>query len=281
MLAGLLVCLLIPQAAQPPQSKPVDRDAFFAAARAGDVAKVKAMLDAGMDVNTKNDYGATAIVYAAEKGHLDVLKLLIERKADVNAQDTFYNANAFTWAMMKDHEEAMALLIKAGAKGEIAVLTLGVSRNKPALVKAALDTGHIKQETLDSTLARVTPDKAEIVKLLKDAGAKGEPGVKKEEMKPADKKPEAPAKAPAKTEEVLKPTGNAPDPTEPVATPKWWPVFRGENASGVADGQFPPTNWDAATGKNLLWKTPVPGLGLSCPVVWENKLFVTTAINQA
>ena len=59
MLAAFFLCLFL----QPPQGKPLDKEAFFAAARAGDVAKVKAMLDGGMEVNAKNDYGATALVY--------------------------------------------------------------------------------------------------------------------------------------------------------------------------------------------------------------------------
>jgi len=277
MVVVVLAALFTIQAIQPP-TKAVDKVAFFAAVRAGDLAKVKAMLDAGVDVNTKNDYGATALVYAAEKGHVNILKLLIERKADVEAKDNFYNATAFTWAMMKDHEEAMALLIKAGAGGELAVLNLGISRNKPSLVKAALETGRLKQGTLSLTLARVPADKVEIVKLLKHAGAQGEPA----KVAKITNKSEVSAKPSAKTEELSpKPAGPAPEPTERVKSPKAWSVFRGENGAGVADGQFPPTNWDATTGKNLLWKSPIPGLGLSCPIVWENQLFVTTAVNTA
>lgn len=59
-----------------------------------------------------------------------------------------------------------------------------------------------------------------------------------------------------------------------------WPSFRGANASGVADGQDPPATWDAGTGKNLAWKTPIPGLGHSSPVVWGRRLFLTTAVSS-
>jgi outer membrane protein assembly factor BamB len=64
-----------------------------------------------------------------------------------------------------------------------------------------------------------------------------------------------------------------------VKTPLNWPSFRGPHASGVADTQFPPTTWDVKTGKNILWKTPIPGLGHSCPVVWGDRVFLTTAIS--
>ncbi len=58
-----------------------------------------------------------------------------------------------------------------------------------------------------------------------------------------------------------------------------WPSFRGPSASGVADGQNPPTAWDPETGHNVLWSTPVPGLGHSSPVVWGDRIFLTTAVS--
>src|SRR3712207_8360944 len=51
-------------------------------------ATVKSLLDRGVDVNTKFRYGATALSYASDKGHLEVVKLLLERKADTNVKDT-------------------------------------------------------------------------------------------------------------------------------------------------------------------------------------------------
>jgi outer membrane protein assembly factor BamB len=65
-----------------------------------------------------------------------------------------------------------------------------------------------------------------------------------------------------------------------VAQAQNWSSFRGDNASGIADGQSPPTNWDAEKSINVLWKTPIPGLGHSSPVVWGDKVFVTTAISS-
>lgn len=59
-----------------------------------------------------------------------------------------------------------------------------------------------------------------------------------------------------------------------------WPSFRGERASGVADGQSTPTSWNAEKSLNILWKTPVPGLAHSSPIVWGNRIFVTTAISS-
>jgi len=59
-----------------------------------------------------------------------------------------------------------------------------------------------------------------------------------------------------------------------------WPSFRGANASGVADGQQLPDRWDAKGGENVLWRTPIPGLAHSSPVVWGDRVFVTSAISS-
>ncbi len=55
-----------------------------------------------------------------------------------------------------------------------------------------------------------------------------------------------------------------------------WPQFRGPHASGVADGFGAPTRWNADTGENILWSTPISGLGHSSPIVWGELVCVTT-----
>ena len=58
-----------------------------------------------------------------------------------------------------------------------------------------------------------------------------------------------------------------------------WPGFRGPGALGFIPDAKPPTEWDLKSGKNIRWETTIPGLGHSCPVIWNDKLFVTTAIS--
>ena len=58
-----------------------------------------------------------------------------------------------------------------------------------------------------------------------------------------------------------------------------WPQFRGIAASGVAEGKPTPAQWDVAKRTNVIWKTPIPGLGLSSPVVWGDDVFVSAAIS--
>jgi outer membrane protein assembly factor BamB len=59
-----------------------------------------------------------------------------------------------------------------------------------------------------------------------------------------------------------------------------WPSFRGPRASGIADGQSLPDRWDAKSGRNILWRTPVPGLAHSSPIVWGERIFLTTAVSS-
>jgi len=59
-----------------------------------------------------------------------------------------------------------------------------------------------------------------------------------------------------------------------------WPGFRGPNASGVAEKFATPTNWNGEENKNIKWKTAIPGLGHSSPIVWGNRIFITTAISS-
>ena len=40
-----------------------------------------------------------------------------------------------------------------------------------------------------------------------------------------------------------------------------------------------PTRWNPATGENILWRTPIPGLAHSSPIVWGDLIFVTSAIS--
>ncbi len=58
-----------------------------------------------------------------------------------------------------------------------------------------------------------------------------------------------------------------------------WPSFRGPRASGVAEGQELPDQWNAKTGENILWRMPIPGLAHSSPIVWGDRVFVTSAIS--
>ena len=57
-----------------------------------------------------------------------------------------------------------------------------------------------------------------------------------------------------------------------------WPRFRGVQASGVSSGAAAPVQWDVEKGENIRWKTPIPGLAHSSPMVWGDRIYVATAV---
>ena len=65
-----------------------------------------------------------------------------------------------------------------------------------------------------------------------------------------------------------------------LATAADWPQFRGPSASGVGSGAKPPIRWDATKGTNVVWKAEIPGLSDSSPIVWGDRVYVTTAISS-
>jgi outer membrane protein assembly factor BamB len=56
-----------------------------------------------------------------------------------------------------------------------------------------------------------------------------------------------------------------------------WPQFRGPDARGVVESGVLPDQWSATD--NVAWKTDLPGRGWSSPIVWGNRVFLTTVVN--
>lgn len=57
-----------------------------------------------------------------------------------------------------------------------------------------------------------------------------------------------------------------------------WPQFRGPHAGAIPDDPRLPDTWSETD--NIVWKTPIPGMGWSSPVVWDDHIFVTSAISE-
>ncbi len=57
---------------------------------------------------------------------------------------------------------------------------------------------------------------------------------------------------------------------------RYWPQWRGPSADGVARNANPPLSWSES--ENVAWKVPIPGKGSSSPIIWDDTIFVSTAV---
>ncbi len=141
-------------------------EALWAAARKGDIAAIEQVLKAGVDVNAKTPYGATALSFAVDRGHLDVVRFLLSSKADPNNKDTFYNATPMAWASMGDRYEIQKALVQAGAKDLDLALPSAVKNQDLEIVELIARSGKADRQALKAALNSARTTKAT------DVGAK-------------------------------------------------------------------------------------------------------------
>ena len=82
----------------------------------------------------------------------------------------------------------------------------------------------------------------------------------------------------ALAQDSQKPAAKAKAEAKPVDTN--WPQFRGHAASGVATGFPMPSKWDVEKGENIRFKIKVPGLAHSSPIIWGDRIYLTTAVRD-
>ena len=63
-----------------------------------------------------------------------------------------------------------------------------------------------------------------------------------------------------------------------VITAGQWPQFRGPSAGIAADDRMLPEKWSDT--ENVAWSLFIPGQGWSSPIIWDDHVFVTTAISS-
>lgn len=167
MLNFALVLLFLAQAPEDAR-----QEAYLDAVRKSDVAAVKAVLDQGVPVDARFRYDRTALSFAADRGSVEIVKMLLDRGAEVNAKDTYYRLTALTWALEKGHVEIVRLLLDKGATGGEAVLEAGVEKGDPALVTLAIDKVKPTVDEMSVALARAEKEgHTAIAEQLRKAGA--------------------------------------------------------------------------------------------------------------
>ena len=324
------------------------------AARLGDLARVRTLLDAGTRADNEGRHGVTALMQAAGGGHLEVARLLIERGANVNARERFFSSSVLATAARSKKPELVRLLLEKGATDADQALWYAIEQGDLDIARRALASGHL--EPLDLAAARkevAAPDSkasAEVKALLAAAtvtrpartpftpdpkrlaqyvgryaggsgpeatvavresgllvNVSGQPALTLAAIGPDLFENAAGDVAVAffgragtieamivnRNGDVTRlPVASAPPqalpkadalPTETVVrtAARAWPAFRGESAEGSGDGQGAPLTWNLAAGRNVRFKTPVPGIALSSPIVWGDRIFVTTAVSSA
>jgi len=149
------------------------------AARKGDAATVKKLLDEGVDVDTRFRYNTTAMFYASDHGHVDVVRVLLDKGADLTIKDSFYGLTPLMLAVRPaqkkrpEHTEIAKLLIAKGAPGKEDALSGAIESDDAPLVKFILDSGGVPAQKLSEALeAAQAQKKTELVAMLEQAGAK-------------------------------------------------------------------------------------------------------------
>src|SRR5438445_197939 len=89
------------------------RDVLWAAVRAGDTKAIAAAIDNGANINAQNEIGVSALWIGGGKGKLDVLELLVQRGADVNARDGIWYQTPLSASVGGRQLAPAQLLIKA------------------------------------------------------------------------------------------------------------------------------------------------------------------------
>ncbi len=125
---------------------------LLAAASAGDVEGARALFEKGVDLNAKDSFGNTALIYAAAGGHLALARWLVENGAQANVRNQI-GVTALQRALMQGHREMVSLLKKYGAEERSQTISRGTGLTyAPGSLLQAVREGNLNG--LKQSLAR-------------------------------------------------------------------------------------------------------------------------------
>ncbi|MEM9942179.1 MAG: PQQ-binding-like beta-propeller repeat protein [Planctomycetota bacterium] len=328
------------------------------AARDGDVQLTQQLiLEDKLNVNQKNRYGLTAIYYASDRGHADVVKVLLQAGAETEIpNEPFYRLSPIIMAARKNHANVVKLLLESGAQcgswtaiwpaslgNNEVVQTLidmkpdvfgpetlnqlaGIAKNQNndellqyLIAKGAKQTEENQSQSeskslTDAELAQIDGqyrNEDETTRLwarrgtlffgqdlslaieLKRISDTRFVGKQNDNLQIELRLPlgdgfvvsEADNSESTDSETLFQRVSNPEqnsnlvpsDVTGSSTTNARWNRFRGPSGNGIADGLKLPTKFDAESQTGLRWKTNIPGVGHSSPVIWNDRIFLTSA----
>jgi len=157
------------------QNPTLDED-LLTAARKGDIAEVKSLLEKGASLEAKSRYGQTPLFFAARNGHEELVKFLLAKGANPNIKDTFYRSSLIASAADKGYTSVVKLLLDAGSDGAAEALQTAVGRGNKEMAAMLLASAKLTAADLTSALtAAEQARQTEIMDMLKKAGAQPEP----------------------------------------------------------------------------------------------------------
>ena len=161
--------------------KPTQMTGVHLAAYFGLTEATTALLKNSHDPDSKDSNNRTPLSWAAERGHEAVVKLLLEKGAELETNDKGYGRTALSWAAENGHEAVVELLLEKSAKLETkshdgrTALSWAAEKGHEAVVKLLLEKGaelEIKNSYGQTLLSWAAENRHEvIVKLLLDKGA--------------------------------------------------------------------------------------------------------------
>jgi outer membrane protein assembly factor BamB len=240
-------------------------DALASAVASGEEKLVQPILQS----DRVSETGLTAALKSAREAKADAIAKQIEAKLPESlramppaeaAKETPAHWNALVGTYRHEAGSTLKAIIESG---ELALRSDDSDRSM-VLTPEALDQFSLRGATI---IFRKEADK--VVSMVMKVGEAETVFVRIDEAAPATPASEPPMEAKL----VLR--------QDFAVASENWPSFRGTLARGLSSSPSLPKEWDAASGKGIVWKTPIPGLGTSSPIVWGSRVFITTAIQPS
>ena len=147
------------------------------AARSGDLASVKRLIEGGLPADSPGRFGITALSLAAQNGATDVVQYLLEKGADPDARETFFGMSVLEAALWKgapDYEVAI-ILLSSGAIDRASALDAAFRSGHVELARAASQSGPVTESEAAELRGRFNGLSDELAAILAEVKTRPDP----------------------------------------------------------------------------------------------------------